>query len=168
MKCAGHWVTSGNNGNGNGNGNVTTWVYDDLTASTDMANATYLDADGVTTHTGANCWKSLSIGSSASFTVPVSYSGPIYLNGGNVDFQGNFSCSACSIVMTNKDPTSTTIGRKSTSYRCVVNPVAVRNSRIAADEASAVQRSILSAPLAICRAPGTHAAAAANGARNET
>jgi len=121
MKCAGHWVTSGNNGNGNGNGNVTTWVYDDLTASTDMANATYLDADGVTTHTGANCWKSLSIGSSASFTVPVSYSGPIYLNGGNVDFQGNFSCSACSIVMTNKDPTSTTIGTYNSNAQARVN-----------------------------------------------
>ena len=121
MKCAGHWQTSGNNGNGNGNGNVTTWVFDDLTASTNMATATYLDADGVTTHTGANCWKSLSIGSSASLTVPASYSGPIYVNGGNVNFQGDFTCAACAIVMTNKDPTSTTIGTYDSNAQAKVN-----------------------------------------------
>jgi Flp pilus assembly protein TadG len=121
MKCAGHWQTSGNNGNGNGQGNVTTWVYDDLTASTNMATATYLDADGVTTHTGANCWKSLSIGSSASFTVPAGYNGPIYVNGGNVDFQGDFTCTACTIVLTNKDPTSTTIGKYDSNAQAKVN-----------------------------------------------
>jgi len=120
MKCAGHWVTSGNNGNGNGQGNVTTWVYDDLDYTTDMANATYLGSDGQT-HTGANCWKSISIGSSRTFTVPNSYSGPIYVNGGNVNFQGDFTCGACAIVMTNKDPTSTTIGTYDSNAQAKVN-----------------------------------------------
>jgi len=120
MKCAGHWQTSGNNGNGNGQGNVTTWVYDDLDYTTDMANATYLGSDGVA-HTGANCWKSISIGSSRTFTVPNTYSGPIYVNGGNVDFQGDFTCGACSIVLTNKDPSSTTIGKYDSNSQAKVN-----------------------------------------------
>jgi hypothetical protein len=120
MKCAGHFVTSGNNGNGGGQGNVTTWVDDDLDYTTNMATATYLGSDGLA-HVGANCWKSLSIGSSRSFTVPASYSGPIYVNGGNVNFQGNFTCSACSIVLTNKDPTSTTIGTYDSNAQAHVN-----------------------------------------------
>ena len=111
MKCAGHWVTSGNNGNGGGAGNVSTWVYDSLSDSTDMANATYLDADGVTTHTGANCWTSMLVGSNRTLTVPNNF-GPIYVNGGNAQLQGNFSCTGCTIVLTNKDTSSTaTIGQ---------------------------------------------------------
>ncbi len=31
-----------------------------------------------------------------------SYSGPIYVNGGSVDLKGAFSCSSCTIVLTNK------------------------------------------------------------------
>ena len=101
MKCAGHWQTSGG-----GPHATTSWVYDDLTDSTDMAAATYLDADGVTTHTGANCWKSLSVGSNRSLTVPANF-GPLYVNGGSVNLQGAFTCSHCTIVLTNKDTSST-------------------------------------------------------------
>src|SRR5437764_903168 len=85
-----------------------------------MSTATYLGSDGQT-HTGANCWKSLSIGSSRTFTVPAGYSGPIYVNGGNVDFQGNFTCAACSIVLTNSDPASTTVGTYSSNSQAQVN-----------------------------------------------
>jgi Flp pilus assembly protein TadG len=112
MKCAGHWDTHGGS---------TTWVYDDLSDGTDMANATYLDADGVTTHTGANCWKSLSVGSNRSLTVPANF-GPLYVNGGNVNLQGAFTCSACTIVLTNKDTSATaTIGTWTTNAQATNN-----------------------------------------------
>lgn len=111
MKCAGHFQTSKN-------GKTSTWVYDSLSESTDMANATYLGSDGLA-HTGANCWNSLSTSASnkTGMTVPSSYSGPIYIDAnaahggtGSVDMQGIFSCSSCTIVLTNSDPTSSTIG----------------------------------------------------------
>jgi hypothetical protein len=124
MKCAGHWVTSGGNGgsnnSGNGSGTTQTWVYDALTDSTDMANATYLDSSG-NTHTGANCWTSLSVGSNRSLTVPANL-GPLYINGGNVDLQGAFTCSGCSIVLTNKDTSNTaTIGTFSSNAQATNN-----------------------------------------------
>src|SRR6476469_114664 len=115
MKCAGHYDTQGGGPNA-----VTTWVYDDLDYTTDMPTATYLGSDGLT-HTGANCWKSISIGSSRTFTVPTTYSGPIYVNGGNVNFQGDFTCAACSIVLTNKDPSSNTIGTYDSNSQAKVN-----------------------------------------------
>jgi Flp pilus assembly protein TadG len=114
MKCAGHWVAAHGQ-------TPATWVYDALTESTDMANATYLDADGVTTHTGANCWTSLSVGSNRSLTVPSNF-GPLYVNGGNVNLQGAFTCAACSIVMTNKDTSPTaTIGTWSSNAQATNN-----------------------------------------------
>jgi Flp pilus assembly protein TadG len=113
MKCAGHYETQGGNGgsnnSGNGSGSTQVWVYDDLTDSTDMASATYLDSSG-NVQTGANCWKSMSVGSNRSLTVPNNL-GPLYINGGNVNLQGAFSCTGCAIVLTNKDPSNTaTIG----------------------------------------------------------
>jgi hypothetical protein len=63
----------------------------------------------------------VSIGSSNSLTVPSTYSGPIYVNGGNVNFQGDFTCAACSIVLTNKDPASTTIGTYDSNAQARVN-----------------------------------------------
>jgi Flp pilus assembly protein TadG len=99
MKCAGHYVTQGGGQNA-----TTTWVYDDLTQSTNMATATYLDSNGVV-QTGANCWKSLSVGSNTSLTVPANF-GPIYVNGGSANLQGSFTCSGCAIVLTNKTASS--------------------------------------------------------------
>ena len=120
MKCAGHWVSTGNSGSGGGAGAVTTWVYDDLTDSTDMASATYLGSDGLT-HTGANCWKSLSVGSNRSLTVPANF-GPLYVNGGNVNLQGAFTCNGCAVVLTNKDTSPTaTIGTWSSNAQATNN-----------------------------------------------
>jgi hypothetical protein len=99
MKCAGHYVTQGGGQNA-----TTTWVYDDLTQTTNMATATYLDSNGVV-QTGANCWKSLSVGSNTSLTVPANF-GPIYVNGGSANLQGSFTCSGCAIVLTNKTASS--------------------------------------------------------------
>jgi Flp pilus assembly protein TadG len=103
MKCAGHYETSGGGPNA-----TTTWVYDDLSDGTDMANATWLDTSGGTpvVRTGANCWKSLSVGSNRSLTVPANF-GPLYVNGGNVNLQGAFTCNGCAIVLTNKDTSPT-------------------------------------------------------------
>jgi len=115
MKCAGHYETQGG-----GPSATTTWVYDDLTDGTDMASATYLDSAGVV-HTGANCWKSLSVGSNRSLTVPANF-GPLYVNGGNVNLQGAFTCNACTVVLTNKDTSSTaTIGTWTTNAQATNN-----------------------------------------------
>jgi Flp pilus assembly protein TadG len=115
MKCAGHYETHGGGANA-----VTTWVYDDLSDGTDMASATYLGSDGLT-HTGANCWKSLSVGSNRSLTVPANF-GPLYVNGGNVQLQGAFTCNGCSIVLTNKDTSTTaTIGTFSSNAQATNN-----------------------------------------------
>lgn len=120
MKCAGHYQS---NGNGNGNGNGTqTWVYDSLSESTNMSDPTqkYMDSSGNVQTGIPNCWKSLSTSASnhTGLNIPAStYSGPIYIDanpahGGNgsVDMQGIFSCASCTIVMTNSDPNSNTIG----------------------------------------------------------
>ena len=95
MKCAGHWQTSGNNGNGGGAVNVSTWVYYALTDGADIT--TMRDING----NHANCFTSLSVGSNRSLAIS-GYSGPIYVNGGNVNLQGDFSCGSCTVVLTNK------------------------------------------------------------------
>jgi hypothetical protein len=38
--------------------------------------------------------------------IPDTYTGPIYINGGDATLQGDFSCAACTIVLTNKDSAS--------------------------------------------------------------
>jgi hypothetical protein len=55
---------------------------------------------------GTNCFSSLTVGSNRSLTVPSTYSGPIYINGGDVDFRGDFTCASCTIVLTNKTAAS--------------------------------------------------------------
>ena len=70
----------------------------------------------------ANCFSSLSVGSNKSLSIPDSYTGPIYINGGSVDLKGAFSCSACTIVLTNSDPSSTTtIGTFSSNAQATNN-----------------------------------------------
>jgi Flp pilus assembly protein TadG len=87
MKCAGHYDKKG------------VWQYDALTEDTDMGEAKAQDGSK------ANCFTSLSVGSNKTLTVPANY-GPIYLNGGDATLQGSFTCSGCTIVLTNKDSAS--------------------------------------------------------------
>lgn len=94
MKCAGKWKTQGNK---------TTWEQDVLDENTDFNEAK--DADG----NKANCFSSMSVGPSGTLNIPDDY-GPIYINGGNAFIQGDLNCTGCTIVLTNKDPASTTIG----------------------------------------------------------
>jgi len=121
MKCAGHYEPGKKGGS--------TWVYDALDESTDMVNATYLDASG-NVQKGANCWTSLSTSASnkGGLTVPGSYSGPIYIDAnsghggtGSVDMQGKFNCDSCTVVMTNSNPTENTIGTWSANAQSQTN-----------------------------------------------
>ena len=54
-----------------------------------------------------NCFSSLSVASNQTLTLPA---GVYYIDGGNVTIQGTLKCTGCTIVLTNSNPTSTTIG----------------------------------------------------------
>jgi len=72
--------------------------------------------------TGTNCFSSLSVAPNQTLNIPASYSGPIYINGGGVDFKGTFSCASCTIVLTNSSGSSTaTIGQLTTNATANVN-----------------------------------------------
>lgn len=61
---------------------------------------------------GTNCFAALSVGSNKSVTIPNTFSGPIYINGGGADVKGTFTCSSCAIVLTNTSTSQTaTIGQ---------------------------------------------------------
>ena len=57
---------------------------------------------------GTNCWSSMRVGSNKTLSLPP---GTYYINGGDVFLQGDLSCTGCTIVLTNNDPLSTTIGQ---------------------------------------------------------
>ena len=90
MKCAGEFNKKGD------------WVPAVLNENTNLSNS--LDNNG----NQANCFDSLSVGSNQTLTLPP---GTYYINGGNANVQGDISCNGCTIVLTNKDSSSTaTIG----------------------------------------------------------
>jgi Flp pilus assembly protein TadG len=56
---------------------------------------------------GYNCITSLTVGSNKSLDLSaVGWTGPLYINGGSVDFRGDFTCSGCTIVLTNNSASS--------------------------------------------------------------
>jgi hypothetical protein len=61
---------------------------------------------------GINCFSSLSVSPNQTLNLTAKgVSGPIFINGGDVDLKGTFTCDGCTIVITNKDPSPTaTIG----------------------------------------------------------
>jgi hypothetical protein len=69
---------------------------------------------------GINCFSSMSTNPHDVISVPANF-GPIYINGGSVDFKGDFSCTGCAIVLTNKDPASTIIGTFSSNATATNN-----------------------------------------------
>ena len=79
----------------------------DLTETTNLAAA-------ATANT--NCWASLRVTSNTTLNLD-SYVNPnnpnktFYINAGDAFIQGNLTCTGCTIVLTNKDPLSTTIGQ---------------------------------------------------------
>jgi Flp pilus assembly protein TadG len=76
---------------------------------------------------GTNCFSSLSVGSNKTVNVPANF-GPIYINGGNVNFQGTFKCTACTIVITNKNTSSTAPIGSLTSNAQAVNEITAPTS----------------------------------------
>lgn len=69
-----------------------------------------------------NCFSSLTVQPNSTVTVPSTYSGPIYINGGNVQLKGNFTCGSCTIVLTNSSTSSTaTIGTISANSTANIN-----------------------------------------------
>lgn len=58
---------------------------------------------------GTNCWSSLRVNSGNTLTLPP---GTYYINGGDAFIQGNLTCTACTIVLTNSSTSPTaTIGQ---------------------------------------------------------
>ena len=95
---------------------VTTYTPQALSDGMDIT--TLRDASG----NQANCFTSLSVGSNRTLTIPDSYTGHIYINGGDVNLQGAFSCAACTIVLTNSSTaTDAPIGTWSTNAQATNN-----------------------------------------------
>ena len=70
---------------------------------------------------GTNCFSSLSVQSNKTLNVPANF-GPIYINGGSVNFQGTFNCTGCTIVLTNKSvAANATIGTVSSNAQAANN-----------------------------------------------
>ena len=68
---------------------------------------------------GTNCWSSLKVGSNKSLTLP---SGTYYINGGDAFIQGDLTCTACTIVLTNTSTAATpTIGQFKVNADAKVN-----------------------------------------------
>jgi hypothetical protein len=101
MKCGGQWKTQGSK---------TVWENAVLNENTDFN--TVKDGNG----NKANCFSSLSVSSGTTLDLDdPSKLGPgpktIYISGGDAFVQGNLKCTDCTIVLTNKDQsTSATIG----------------------------------------------------------
>ena len=93
----------------------TTTIYTPLPLTDGVDITTLKDASG----NQANCFTALSVGSTRSLTIPANF-GPIYINGGDANFQGNFTCVGCAIVLTNKTAASP-IGNVSTNASANVN-----------------------------------------------
>ena len=56
---------------------------------------------------GTNCFSSLSVGSNKSLNLTGKIpGGVIYINGGGADIKGDFTCTGCTIVLTNKTASS--------------------------------------------------------------
>src|SRR5438270_3100715 len=70
---------------------------------------------------GKNCFTSLSTQPNDTINVPADF-GPIYIDGGSVDFKGAFNCTGCSIVLTNSNTaTNATIGTFSSNAQATNN-----------------------------------------------
>ena len=89
------------------------WVDQALDETTDIEAA--VDANG----NKANCYSSLSVGSGKTLTLPP---GTYYINGGDAFIQGDLSCSACTIVLTNQSTSdSATIGQFKVNSSAKIN-----------------------------------------------
>jgi Flp pilus assembly protein TadG len=75
-----------------------------------------LTDDTTTIPSGVNCFSSLKVGSNKTLDLTGKISGPIFINGGDVDLKGTFTCDGCTIILTNSDSSPTaTIGTLSSN-----------------------------------------------------
>lgn len=66
-----------------------------------------LSEDTTTIPAGVNCFSSLSVKSNKTLNLTGKISGPIFINGGSIDLKGTINCDGCTIILTNKDSSST-------------------------------------------------------------
>jgi hypothetical protein len=102
----GHWETSKN-------GKTQTWVVDQPAVThqeTTYTGGAQALTDGMDVTTmkdssgsQANCFTSISVASNKTLTLP---SGTYYVNAGDLNVQGNLTCTKCTIVLTNKTSAS--------------------------------------------------------------
>ena len=96
MKCAGKWKAQGNS---------QVWENEVLSETTNFDES--VDSNG----NKANCWTSMSVSPNTTLTLPNDY-GPVFISGGDAFVQGNFNCTGCTVVLTNKSTSpSATIGQ---------------------------------------------------------
>jgi Flp pilus assembly protein TadG len=78
---------------------------------------------------GTNCFSSLSVGSNNILTIPANF-GPIYINGGSANIQGNFNCAGCTIVLTNSSTAANaTIGTLTSNAQATTTITAPTSGR---------------------------------------
>ncbi|MBO9576236.1 MAG: hypothetical protein J7494_10900 [Sphingobium sp.] len=83
--------------------------------------AALTDSTNVAALGTTNCFSSMSVGANRTLTMPANF-GPIYINGGDVDLKGAFSCVGCTIVLTNTSTAANaTIGTVSSNAQATNN-----------------------------------------------
>lgn len=104
-------------------------------SSSEMTDCT---TDALTSNTtsipaGRNCFSSLSVQPNTTLNLTsLGLSGPIYINGGNVDLKGTLTCTGCTIILTNSDPAANaTIGTYSTNAQGLNNISATPDGKYA-------------------------------------
>lgn len=71
---------------------------------------------------GRNCFSSLKVLPGNTLDLTGKISGPIFINAGDVDLKGTFTCKGCTIVLTNSDPaTNAHIGTYTTNAQGLNN-----------------------------------------------
>lgn len=82
---------------------------------------------------GKNCFSSLSVQPNTTLNLTsLGLSGPIYINGGNVDLKGTLTCTGCTIILTNSDSSpDATIGTYSTNAQGLNNISATPDGKYA-------------------------------------
>ena len=82
-----------------------------------------LDHQTTTIPAGVNCFSALDVGSNRTVNLSaLGLSGPIFINGGNVDLQGTLNCSGCTVILTNQSTAAdATIGTLSSNAQAANN-----------------------------------------------
>lgn len=81
---------------------------------------------------GVNCFSSLSVQPNQTLDLTGKIEGPIFIDGGSIDLKGTINCEGCTIILTNKDPSTTaTIGTLTTNAQANNNITAPTTGKYA-------------------------------------